>query len=143
MAASTSPSRRPMRSSPPRTLTIDLAVCGSPARAARAGARSWPPAPDAASIAANVAATSGSVGLGSGGGAWPCAGQDVLDRQAQVGVAVVGGAEVGAAAADDARDGVDDRGPAEAGRALVGLRERPAGQEHRGDRQLVGLRLRR
>ena len=68
MAASTSPSRNPIRSSPPRTLTIALAVGGS-ARASR----SWRSCalacgPDAVSIAANVAATSGSVGESSGGG---------------------------------------------------------------------------
>ena len=42
--------------------------------------------------------------------------------------------------AGDGRDGRGDRRPAEAGGALVGLGERPAGQEDGGDRQLVGRR---
>ena len=52
------------------------------------------PAPDAASMAVNVAATSSSVGLVVGRRRVAGAGQHVLDRQAQVGVAVVGGGEV-------------------------------------------------
>ena len=66
MAASTSPSRRPMRSSPPRTLTMALAVGGSD-RASRSRSRpAFAAGPDAASIASNVAATSGRVGLDLG-----------------------------------------------------------------------------
>ena len=65
-------------------------------------------------------------------------GQDVGDREAQVGVAVVGLAEGRRGHAGQLRDGRRDRRPAEAGRALVGLRERAAGQEDGRDRQLVG-----
>ena len=64
--------------------------------------------------------------------------EHVLDREAQVGVAVVGLAERRPVDAGDLRDGVGDRRPAQAGRALVGLRERPAGEEDGRDRQLLG-----
>ena len=83
IAASTRPSRSPMRSSPPSTLTMALAVCGSARSRSSLSSRALAAGPEAASIAANVAATSGSVGLTSGGGAWPAADQDVLDGQAQ------------------------------------------------------------
>ena len=73
MAASTSPSRSPMRRSPPRTLTMYLAVSGSERSRSVRRIADLRAGPDASSISANAAATSGSVGLASGGGAWPAA----------------------------------------------------------------------
>ena len=93
--------------------------------------------PEASSIAATAAATSGSVGLASGGGAWPAPDEDVLDGQAEVGMAVVGGAQVVAGHAGDLGDGRGHRRPAEARGALVCLRERSPRQEDRRDGQLV------
>ena len=98
--------------------------------------------PGGRSIAANAAATSGSVGLVSGGGAWPAAVEHVGDGDAEVGRAVVRLAE---RRARDVRraigHGRGDGRPAQAGGALVGLGERPAGQEDGGDRQLVGRQV--
>ena len=68
-AASTSPSRRPIRSSPPRTLTIALAVGGSARASSARRSSTFASTPEADSIAANVAATSTRVGEASGGGA--------------------------------------------------------------------------
>ncbi len=70
-AASSRPSRSPIRSSPLSTFTIPVAVRGDDR--ARSASRSWAlaAAPDAASIASNAAATSGSVGSVDGSGAWP------------------------------------------------------------------------
>ncbi len=71
MAASSRPSRSPIRSSPLRTLTMPVAVCGDD-RAMRASRISALAAePDAASMASNAASTSGSVGSSAGSGAWP------------------------------------------------------------------------
>ena len=93
--------------------------------------------PDAASIAPNAAATSGSVGLTSGLGRMTCVPEHLLDRDAQIGRAVVRFAERGARDVADRGHGRGDGRPTETGRALVGLGERTAGQEDRGDRQLV------
>ena len=96
IAASTRPSRSPIRSSPAEHL--DDALGGervATGRGGRAGVAPWRPGPDAASIAANVAATSGSVGRRLGRRCVARPAQDVLDGAAEVGRAVVGLAEVG------------------------------------------------
>ena len=73
-----------------------------------------------------------------GRGLVPCPVEDVLDREAQVGVPVVGGGEVGAAAADHPGDGVDDGRPAR-GRSRAGRPpETVVRSGRRGDGQLVG-----
>ena len=69
--ASTRPSRRPIRRSPPSTLTMYFAVIGSERSSRPRRTADFFAGPEAASISANAAATSGSVGLVSGGGAWP------------------------------------------------------------------------
>ena len=71
MPASTRPSRRPIRRSPPSTLTMYLAVVGSERSSRLRRTADFRAAPEAASISPNAAATSGRVGLVSGGGAWP------------------------------------------------------------------------
>ena len=68
IAASTRPSRSPIRRSPPRTLTTYFAVSGSERASSVLRMADLFAAPDAASIAANAAATSSSVGDVSGGG---------------------------------------------------------------------------
>ena len=97
--------------------------------------------PDACSIPAKAAATSGaSARLGPRG--VPGGGQDVLHRAAEVGRAVVGLAEGRPRDPAELADRRGDRRPAQPGRPLIGLGERPAGQEDGGDRELVGRRVR-
>ena len=62
MAASRSPSRRPMRSSPDRIFTTNLAVSGSHRASRSVRIAAFAAGPEAASIAANAAATSSSPG---------------------------------------------------------------------------------
>ena len=72
---------------------------------------------------------------------WRCMtgpGEHVLDRQAQVGVAVVRLGQVLAGGAGERADRRHDRRPAEPGGPLVGFREGPPGQEDGRDRQLLG-----
>ncbi len=141
MAASTRPSRSPIRSSPPSTLTMYLAVSGS-ARSSRSRRMADLRAgPDACSIAANAAATSGSVGLTSGRRFVAGLAQHIGDGDAEVGRAVVGLAERRAGHVSERGHGRGDGRPAETGRPLVGLGERPAGQEDGRDRQLGGRQL--
>ena len=73
IAASSRPSRSPIRSSPLNTFTIPVTVRGD--ERAISASRTWAfaAAPDAASIASNAASTSGSVGSVAGSGAWPAA----------------------------------------------------------------------
>ena len=97
--------------------------------------------PDAASIAANAAATSGSVGSSAGSGAWPASRRTSPTAVAEVGRAVVGRAERLRAAPATRRDRrAEIAAQPSADRALVRLGERPAGQEHGRDRQLLGRR---
>ena len=135
-AASTRPSRSPMRSSPDRTRTIPRAVFGS-ARASSVASRSALRAgPDAASIAANVAATSTRPGDPASSGASGIR-EHVAHRGADVREPVVRRREVAPIGARDLADGVRDGRPADAGRALVRLGEGPASEEHDRDRELV------
>ena len=57
-----------------------FAVSGSDRASRRGGSPPLRAGPDAASIAAYAAATSGSVGETAGSGSWPASGQDVVDR---------------------------------------------------------------
>ena len=140
MAASTSPSRRPMRSSPPRTLTMDLAVGGIGAREQLVEeGRPWRPVPRRASMAANVAATSGSVGARLRAAAWPALVRTSSTARPRSEWRSYAAARSSRVAPVRRADRGDDRRPAEAGRPLVGLGERPAGQEDGRDRQLVGV----
>ena len=71
-------------------------------------------------------------------GAGPAAARARPRPRAQVGRAVVRLAEGAGRDAGEVGHGRCDRRPAEAGRALVGLRERPPGEEHAAGRKLVG-----
>ena len=64
--------------------------------------------------------------------------EDVLDREPQIGVPVVGLAEGAGGGVGELRDRGGDRRPAQTHRPLVRLRERAAGEEHGRDRQLLG-----
>ena len=92
-------------------------------------------------MAANAAATSGSVGLASGGGSWPAARRTSATAIAEVGRAVVRLAERRSRDVAERRDGRGDGRPAQPRRALVRLGERPAGQEDGGDRELGGRQV--
>jgi hypothetical protein len=65
--------------------------------------------------------------------------QRIGHGEAQVGRPVVGRGEVRLGDRRGLRDGRRDRGPTDAGRALIGLREGPSGQEDGRDRQLVRI----
>ena len=93
IAASSRPSRSPMRSSPPSTLTMYVAVSGS-ARASRSRedgglARPGRRRPRSRRTRRRPRGASGDGPAGS----WPAALEDVGDGEAEVGVPVVGGAE--------------------------------------------------
>ena len=71
MAASSRPSRRPMRSSPLRTFTMPPAVRGDERASSASRIAALAAAPDAPAAASNVARTSVTVGSAAGSGAWP------------------------------------------------------------------------
>ena len=71
IAASRSPSRSPIRSSPLSTLTIAPAVRGADRASSASRIAALAAAPDASSIASNAARTSVSDGSPAGSGAWP------------------------------------------------------------------------
>src|SRR5450756_1701465 len=68
IAAWRSPSRSPIRSSPARILTTYVALRGSQRRSSASNAADFAAGPGAASIAANAATTSGTLGDSAGPG---------------------------------------------------------------------------
>ena len=143
-AAGRTPSRSPPRRGPrgarsgarrTRTLTTYLAVSGSHrARSSREDRRSSPRARTPPRSRRRPRRPRCSVGDSVGSGVVTGERQDVLDRLAQVRRPVVRLAERGSRHAGEVGDGRRDRRPAEPGGPLVGLGERPAGQEDDGDR---------
>ena len=143
MAASSSPSRSPMRSSPVRTLTTYLAVKGSQ-RFSELGERRrpWRRSPVAASIAAKASATSAQRRGAARVRVIRAQRQHLGHGLAQVRGAVVRLAERSGGRTGHVAHGGRDRGPAESDGSLVRLRERAPRQEGGGDAQLVGRQWR-
>ena len=137
-ADSRSPSRSPIRSSPPRILTTYWAVSGSQRRRSSSKRAALAAGPLAAWISANARATSARDGEAAGSGWTARLGEDVGDGQAEIAVAVVGRAERGLIGRGDPGDGARHGPPAEACRPAVRLREGASRPEHGSHGQLVG-----
>ena len=138
IAASSRPSRRPIRSSPLSTLTIPVTVRGEERAMQRLQDRRLRRRARGRLDRLERRRDLREGGLDGRVGRVTGLLEHLPHRRRHVGGAVVGAAHRVGVRAGDPEDGAAEARPAHADRALVGLGERAAGQEHGRDRQLLG-----